>query len=312
MSTEITTAFVQQFNSNVFHLSQQKGSRLRPVVRSESQKGKSQFYDRIGSVNAVKKVGRHSSTPQLDTPHSRRRVTLDDYEWADLVDNQDKIRMLMDPTSEYAVAAMFALGRSMDDVIIAAALGNAFGGEDGSEVIAHPNSLKYAANNGTAFTNLNVSTLRSVKRIMDEKEIDPADKRYIIVAAKQIEAMLGQTEVTSSDFNSIKALVNGEMNSFMGFEFIRLERLAAVQSGAAWATASATTGAVGSGSSTVGFRRAIAFAQPGILLALGEDMKSRIDERADKSYAMQVYCCMTIGATRMEEEKVVEVQCKES
>jgi hypothetical protein len=98
----------------------------------------------------------------------------------------------------------------------------------------------------------------------------------------------------------------------MGFEFIRIERLATVASGAAWATASPTTGAVGSGSSTVGFRRAFAFSMPALLLAIGQDMVSRISERADKSYSMQVYAMMSIGATRMEEAKVVEIQCNEA
>ena len=55
MSSEITTAFVKQFSSNVFHLSQQKGSRLAAACRNESQTGKSAFYDRIGAATAQKK-----------------------------------------------------------------------------------------------------------------------------------------------------------------------------------------------------------------------------------------------------------------
>lgn len=312
MSTQITEAFVQQYNANVMMLVQQKGSRLRAAVRNESQKGKSAFYDRIGSVTAVKKTGRHSSTPQMDTPHSRRRVTLEDYEWADLIDDQDKIRMLQDPQSEYVMAAMWALGRAVDDVIIEAALGTAYAGEAGGTSVAHPNSQKIAAiTSGPAFSNLNVAALRTTKRIMDEAEVDPSQKRFFVCSAKQIESLLGQTEVTSSDFNSVKALAQGDVNSFIGFEFIRLERLNTVASGAAWATASTSTGAVGSGSSTVGHRRCFAFTQAGILLALGEDMVSKISERDDKSYSTQVYARMSIGGTRMEEEQVVEVQCDE-
>ena len=97
MSTQITEAFVKQFNSNVFHLSQQKGSRLRGLVRQESQNGKSQFFDIIGSVTAQKHTTRHGDTPLIDTPHSRRRVTLSSYKHADLVDDSDKIKLLIDP-----------------------------------------------------------------------------------------------------------------------------------------------------------------------------------------------------------------------
>jgi hypothetical protein len=131
MSSEITTAFVKQFSANIFHLSQQKGSRLSGAVRTESQQGKSAFYDRIGAATAVKRTSRHADTPQIDSAHSRRRVTLSDYEWADLVDDTDKLRMLIDPTSDYAQAAVWALGRAKDDVILEQALGTSYGGEDG-------------------------------------------------------------------------------------------------------------------------------------------------------------------------------------
>ena len=115
MSFEVTEAFVKQFNSTLFHLSQQKGSRLQDRVRRVTQTVKSQFFDRLGPVVAQKKKSRHSDTPLIDTPHSRRRVTLSDYEHADLVDNADKIKMLIDPTSDYAQSFMWAVGRAKDD-----------------------------------------------------------------------------------------------------------------------------------------------------------------------------------------------------
>lgn len=307
MSAEITVAFVQQFNSNILHLSQQKGSRLESKVRNEAQKGKSQFFDRIGTVAATKKTGRHSSTPQMDTPHSRRRVTMDDYEWADMVDDQDKIRMLIDPTSEYAMAASFAFGRSKDDVIIANAIGSAYGGEDGSTEVVLPSTQKYAATTGAAFSNLNVATLRAVKSMMDAKEVE--GKRYIVCASSQINSLLGQTEVTSSDYNTVNALVKGEVNEFVGFEFIRLERLALTTA----TTATVASGVVGAGVALTGTNRAcFAFVDDGLLLTKGEDFQTKIGERADKSYATQVYAKMSIGSTRMEEEKVIEIICKEA
>lgn len=307
MSQQITEAFVQQYNANVMHLSQQKGSRLESAVRNETQRGKSQFFDRIGTVAAVKRTGRHASTPQIDTPHSRRMVTLEDYEWADLVDDQDKIRMLIDPTSEYALAAAWAFGRSKDDVIIAASLGNAYSGEAGTTPVAHPNAQKYAANNGSAFSNLNMITLRAVKRMMDAKEVE--GMRYMAITASQLESLLGETAVTSADFASVKALVQGEVDTFMGFKFIRLERLNLTTS----TTATAATGVVGSGAGLTGTNRAcFAWAEQGLLKSQGEDFVTKMSERDDKGYAMQVYCRMSLGATRMEEEQVVEIICKEA
>ena len=96
MSSQITTAFVQQYSNNVQLLSQQKGSLLRQAVDVENVVGKNAFFDQVGVATAQKRTTRHADTPQMDTPHSRRRVSLVDYEYADLIDNQDKVRTLID------------------------------------------------------------------------------------------------------------------------------------------------------------------------------------------------------------------------
>ena len=286
MSVEVTTAFVQQYSANVQMLSQQKGSLLRDAVRVESMTGKNAFFDQVGKATAQKRTTRHADTPQIDTPHARRRVSLVDYEYADLIDEQDKVRMLIDPTSAYAQAAAFALGRAMDDEIISAALGTAFTGETGSTSTALPAAQQIA--DGSA--DLTVAKLRTAKKTLDLASVDPSIPRYIAVGPDQIEALLGDTNVTSSDFNTVKALVQGEVNQFMGFNFITTNRL----------------------SKSGNIRSCFAWAEDGLALAIGKDVMARIDERSDKGYATQVYYCMSIGATRMEEEKVVQIDCDES
>ena len=284
MSSQITTAFVEQYSANIQMLSQQMGSLLRDAVRNESVVGKDAYFDQIGKVTAILKTSRHSDTPQIDTPHSRRRVSLADYEFADLIDQQDKVRLLIDPTSSYAKAAAYAMGRAMDDVIIAAALGSANTGVSGGTAVALPAGNIVAANTGG--TGMNIAKLASAKQILDAGDVDPSIKRHIIVSPTEIADLLNNTTVTSSDFNTIKALVQGEIDSFMGFKFHVSNRL--VDNGAA-------------------NTQCIAFAEDGILLGVGKDVTARIDERSDKSYATQVYYCQTIGATRMEEAKVVSV-----
>lgn len=287
MSSQITTAFVQQYSQNVQLLSQQKGSLLRDKVDVESIVGKNAFFDQVGVATAVKRTSRHADTQQMDTPHARRRCSLVDYEYADLIDEQDKVRMLIDPTSSYAQAAAFAMGRAMDDEIISAATGTAFTGETGSTSTTLPvgQQITEAGTDG-----LTIDKLREAKKILDLNSVDPSIPRYIIVSPKQIDDLLGTTSVTSSDFNTVKALVQGEVNAFMGFNFIVSNRLSIASSK----------------------RKCIAYAMDGIKLALGKDVMSRIEERADKGYATQVYYCMSIGATRMEEEKVVSIEAHEA
>ena len=287
MSSQITTAFVQQYSNNVQMLSQQKGSLLRNAVDAETIVGKNAFFEQVGQATAQKRVSRHSDTPQIDTPHSRRRVSMVDYEYADLIDKQDQVRTLIDPTSSYAQAAAFALGRAMDDEIISAVSGNAFSGETGSTTVALPAGQKITESGTDGLT---IAKLRSAKEKFDSASVDPSIPRYIVVGPKQISDLLGTTQVTSSDFNTVKALANGEITSFLGFNFITSNRLSIASNK----------------------RLCLAFAMDGIKLALGQDIMTRIDERSDKGYATQVYVCMTMGATRMEEEKVVTVEAHEA
>jgi hypothetical protein len=287
MSTEITKAFVEQYSSNIQMLSQQKGSLLRDKVRLESVTGKNAFFDQIGSVTATVRSTRHSDTPQADTPHSRRRVSLVDYEFADLVDDLDKVRMLVDPTSSYAQAAAYAMGRAMDDAIITAATGSADTGVAGGTAVALP-SGQIIAETGT--TGMTIAKLREAKEIIDLADVDPSLPRHIIVSPKQISDLLGTTEVSSSDFNTVKALAQGDINTFLGFNFVVSNRLAVASQ----------------------IRDCIAFVGDGIALAVGKDSTARIDERSDKGYATQVYYSAAFGATRMEEEKVVKIQAYEA
>ena len=159
MSTQVSTAFVNQFSSNVQLLSQQMGSLLRSCVSEESITGEKGFFDQVGSTAAQKRTTRHGDTPLMETPHSRRMVTIDTYEWADLIDDADKVRMLI------------AIGSGQQ--------------------IAH----------GSA--DLTLAKLLSAKKILDNGSVDPSIKRYIAVAPAQIEALLGVTQVTSSDYNSV-------------------------------------------------------------------------------------------------------------
>jgi hypothetical protein len=286
MSVQITTAFVNQFSSNIQMLSQQMGSLLRNAVDVETVNGEKAFFDQVGSAAAVLRTTRHADTPLIDTPHSRRMVTMSDYEYADLIDDQDKVRLLVDPTSTYARAAAAAMGRAMDDVIISAALGTSLTGKDGTT------STPFDSNNqiAVAGAGLTLAKLIEAKEILDSNDVDPSIPRYIAASPKQITDLLDDPEVTSADYNTVRALVKGELDTYVGFKFITTNRLPV------------------DGSND---RRVFAWAMDGIKLAVGKEPTARIDERADKSYATQVYYCMSVGATRMEEAKVVEILCDE-
>lgn len=291
MSFEITTAFVKQYSGNVQLLSQQQGSRFRHAVRQEPQVGKHAFYDQIGATSARKRTERHGDTPLISTPHSRRRVSMIDFDWADLIDNMDKVRMLIDPTSPYALNAAWAMGRSADDEIIEAFTKTAYTGEEGSVPIAFP--AAQIIDNSSA---LGIEELLAAKEMLDAAEVDENVKRYFTCSANVLTDLLLLEKITSADYATVKALVHGEINEYLGFEFIRSEKLPLDR---------ITTGG-GSGD-----RSCYAWAEDGLLLAVGEDPVGRISERDDKNYSTQVFYSQCLGTTRMEEKKVVEILAQE-
>jgi hypothetical protein len=272
-------------------LSQQMGSKLRSSVDVEKITGKNAFFDQVGVTAAQLRTSRHGDTPQIDTPHSRRRLSLADYEWADLVDDVDKVRMLVDPTSSYARAAAAAMNRAMDDVIITAFNASANTGVAGGTSTALPSGQKTATSDQS--DGLTIAKLLAAKKILDDNDVDPSLKRYIVCGPQQISDLLGTTQVTSSDYNVVRALATGAINSYLGFEFIMSTRLNK--------DATNTTD-----------RLVFAYTEDAIKLGIGKDISAKISERADKSYSTQVYYCMSLGAVRMEEEKVVQIPCHEA
>ncbi len=295
MSFQVDTALVNTYKSNIEIQFQQKGSRLRQYCRQESQNAEFDFYDRITATDAVEVFGRHQDTPLLSTPHDRRRVALRDFDWADMVDKKDKLRMLADPTSAYTQNAVYALGRSMDDVIIDAAFGTAYTGKTGSTTVTFASAsevaVDYVESGATANSNLTVGKLRRARFLLTSTEAEEDGEMLVaVITASQIQSLLRTTEVTSADYNTIKALVNGEIDTFMGFKFIRTQRLPVASN----------------------VRSCIFFAQGGLLVATADAITVDVGPRRDKRNSTQIYVCGTFGSSRMWEEKVLRVKCDET
>ena len=202
MSSNITTSFVEQYSSNVTMLSQQMGSKLRGSVDVENINGKNAFFDQVGVTAAQIRTSRHGDTPQIDTPHSRRRLSLADYEWADLVDDVDKVRMLVDPTSSYAKAAAAAMNRSIDDVIITAMNASANTGVAGGTSTDLPSTQKTATSDQS--DGLTIAKRVTANKVLDNNEVDPTLRRDIVCGPPQITDLLGTTQLTAGVFNTMK------------------------------------------------------------------------------------------------------------
>jgi hypothetical protein len=300
MSNQVTTAFVQQYKRGIELIAQQLSSRLESAVRVETQEAKKAAYDQVGVVAARRRVSRHADTPRVDTPHKRRWVTLVDYEISDLVDKFDAIRTLNDPQNAYVQTFGAALARAKDYEIAQAALGTSATDETGSTNVTMPSGQQI----GAASSGFTLSKLLEASRLL--KKATGVDLRqmelHVAWTSFQEKEFLNTTEVKNIDYNAQKVLVDGGVDSFLGFNFHRMED---------WTDEGGNTQriiAYNSGSTT---RSCFAWVKDGLLLAKGADITARVDERPDKSYSWQPYAMMSIGATRMQEGKVVQIDCIE-
>jgi hypothetical protein len=304
MSFTITTAFVKQFEANMRMLAQQKMARLRPAVDETTIKGDEAYFDQIGATEARERESRHAATPIMSTPHTRRRAVPIGIDWGDVIDKLDKVQLLIDPASSYAQAGAAALNRKIDSVIIAAFFGTAYTGKNGTVANTWPNGnaetspaqaagtqvavsdWTYGAGSGNA--GLTISKLISAKTALAAAEGDEDEELYIAVPATKIADLLATTEATSADFNKSEAmaLVEGRIDKFMGFNFIRTERLTKNVSGQ-W--------------------RIPAWRKSGMMFGVAQDIEGEVSQRPDLSFATQVYASMSVGASRMQESFIAEI-----
>lgn len=287
MSFQITEAFVQQYADNFIHLAQQTNSRFEPFVMLESGiKGMSKSINRLGQRTAQRRVNRHGDTPINDQPHSTRYVDLFDWEDGDMLDDQDKIRLLTDPSSEYVKAMIQSLNRAKDSVIISALGGNS---RSSTGNIALPSGQKVAVG-GTGLTKAKLITTRGLFRA-NEADEENGEQLCLAYGNKQLQDLLSDTTLTNSEYNTVLSLQNGTINNatLFGFKMIPSERL----------PISSTT------------RYCYAWAKSGVVLGVGENIVTRVGEDSGKGFNTRIYARMSIGACRVEEEKVVEIACAE-
>ena len=289
MSTQVATSFADKFKSDFMLLSQQQGSRLIDRVRTDPDfdDGRAGFFDRIGATQMQKKTTRHGDTPLIDTEHSRRKFTREEWDWADLIDRGDLRRLLKNPQNSYVRNATYAANRNIDQHIIDAALGNAVStDEDGNDTNVPLPAGQVVAAGGVGLT---LAKLRAARKIHSAAEIKGEPKTGIVSAA-QMDDLLNIPEAQSIDTNDEKTLREGRVAFFMGYMFVESELLPV------------------NGSSE---RRVILFAHSGMGFAGDENPFIDIGPRRDKRMSTQVFLAHEVGSTQIEDVKVVEIPCVE-
>lgn len=295
--TQIPEHYTTQFDVNWKHLVQQKTSKLREYVTVDSIQGKEKSYNQLAEAAMQLITSRSGETRISDQATAKRWIRPKAYDTAKLFDEFDEqlLGEVVLPTSPVVQSHAAAYARTCDSLIIDALGGTAYTGESGTTATALPGSQKVAVNyvesGAAANSGLTIAKLRAAKFILDSNDVDEEEERIIVVSAKQLQDLLRTTEITSIDYNSVKALVDGSVNTFMGFKFRRTQLLPLV--------------------SATDVRSVYVYVKSGVILA-ERGLKTHMDIRTDLSHSLQVRSVASLGATRSEEKKVVEIACDES
>lgn len=291
MPDAITTANVIEFKANVEMLMQQEDSRLRGMVTTDSYVGKQgSVVEQFGEATAQRRTSRHADTPLLNLSQAKRWVFPEDYEWASLIDNVDKLRMRIAPEGAYTRAAASGMNRAIDDVLILAFFATSYVGENGTTTEAFDTTnYQVGVNVGGTASGLNVAKLQlALRQLMTANKGDIVEPAYCAISSYEHDLLLKEIQVVNKDYNGGAAVLEaGRIRRFMGFDFALTERLT-----------------ISSGN-----RLVPAWVKSGMHLGVWQDVMADIAKRADKGNAWQVYTSMTIGGTRLQQGKVIQIVC---
>jgi len=204
MSVSLSNAFVTLFDAEVKQAYQGKAMLVPAVRQRRGVEGSTVKFPKVGRGVATVRVPQTDVTP-LNVGFSTVTLTLADYNAAEYSDIFSQAKVNFDERQELVQVVAGAMGRRQDQMILDALAGSS-------------TSLTVANSIGGSTTNMNVAKLREAKRLLDKGNVPP-DGRNIIIHANGLSNLLSETSVTSSDFNSVKALVQGDINTFLGFTF---------------------------------------------------------------------------------------------
>jgi hypothetical protein len=297
--TAIPDHYVTQFENNWLTAVQQIQARIKDRSKVVATEGQALRLNVFGTTSMTQVTTKNAATPNVDIAMPTRFAYLYPFETSSLFGEFDEqfLGQVVLPTSDCIAAQAAAYNRLADSTLIAALTGNAvitdtttptvYTANNATTTVALPASQQVGVQfgNSSVNANLTIAKLREAKRILDSNEV-PADGRVLVISSGELAALLGTTEYTSSLFNSVQALVNGDATRFLGFDVVRSELLTV--------------------SSSV--RTVIAYHKDMVAFASG-NQKSYMDVRPDISHALQVRSVASLGATRLQEKGVVAIAC---
>lgn len=293
--TDVTVLYELKFTQLFELLAQQTDLRIPKFCRQQDYRGSqgAQVVKQVGVANVSLRVNRLDPIVFTDVPLDARWDYPVNYDMAIPFDSFDEIQTMADPKSWYVQEQHAAMNRAMDAEVIRAFFETSHTGQTGGSTTAFPTSTNQIAYNfgSSGATGLTVAKLRQARLLLRQNEVDlDLENLVAVLGATQEDNLLAEAQVVSTDFNDKPVLVEGRVRSFLGVEFVHSEQLP-MDSTNTYALV------------PVFSNRAMAFGTwlpPEVKITQREDLRGR---------PWQVYINAAFGATRLQEKKVMQIEC---
>jgi hypothetical protein len=296
---------VTAFASNMRLPPQQNAARIVPYVMAEMGamvRGDSWTSEFGGLSEPAEKTGLAPKTPESFMENSRRMgwwATMHDAKW---LDKGVTLEMLADPSSATLQAMRAGKERARDRLLMATFFATQYEGRNGQTAVTFPGTQEVGVQDqkyyrgraddvaapSAADRGLTPAKLRNAKDLLDESELE--GERFIAVSSEDLGHLLTSVEVTSQDYNTVQALHDGRINSFMGFTFVRCSK-------SMFAVASS-------------IRDLPAWIKPAIEYKSTEIEDIGVNIRTDRSNTPQAYYSFRHSAIRAFDNGVVRIKTK--
>lgn len=316
LSSGLPDNFVDQFSTTFYHVCQQKESlfgravRVEPILNAEDK-----AFDLLDKMELVEKTARNVETPTTDPSTQRRWVSTDAWHQAVLFDKDDDLSMIIDPVGDFQTNLVRAVNRKKDDIILAAFEATLYSGRrNNSSTITwagQSGNVKYTESSGgrtiphdcsegncsASDTGMTVEKAELILEYFAKNDVPEDIPIFCAINPRQATNLFGQEEYTRIDYNENKPLATGRLlKNWHGINWIISNKI--------------VKGSSNDVDANTNVYECWAWAQDGIILGVQSDIQTEMSTRDDLSYSQQVYVYMNMGAIRMDEDKILKIECQ--
>lgn len=297
MAAEIEESWKYEYADNIRLTLQQKQPKIAVpgVIRVETASGEGFRPEMtVGEASVQERTVRLERRTPQELGVNGRWLAPRDYDCGPYPeDTLDRIRNGINMGGTFVSSSVAAINRYKDYIALSAMFGSAATGKNGTGAAATFDTSNMRVASGS--TNMTAAKLIQAKEILMKYENDLDEETpHVAMTEKQWRSLMNDLKVTSSDYNSNKPLVKGQIEEYVGFviHFLSSRRLS-------WLSSSD--------------RRCPFWMPSGVFLGNWDNLITDIYQ--DKQYrgtTYMVYSSLSMAGTRLDENKVGDILCTEA